>query len=201
MATILLKHLAQLYTGFTIRESIEYLDYGEVKAIQIKDLPKKTHHIDTQILTGIEWRYDSKPQFLPHHALLLLARGEPTAYLFDGQASDKVVASNPFIVIIPQTDKLLPEYLLWYMNHAQTAKNHFASFIRGNAFAITTLTTVKELPISIPTLAEQADIVWRHQQAILEAQRFERLIALRQAYNLALAEQILNPLTDIKESS
>ena len=33
MKTILLKHLAQLNSGFTIRESIDNLEYGEVKAV------------------------------------------------------------------------------------------------------------------------------------------------------------------------
>ena len=56
MKTILLKHLAQLNSGFTIRESIDYLEYGEVKAVQIKDLSKQSHQIDTGLLTGIEWR-------------------------------------------------------------------------------------------------------------------------------------------------
>ena len=46
---ILLKHFAQLYTGLTIRESIDYLNYGEVKAIQVKDLPKDSHQIDTNL--------------------------------------------------------------------------------------------------------------------------------------------------------
>lgn len=58
---ILLKHKASLYTGFTIRESLEHLDYGDIKTIQIKDLPKNSPIIETEHLTGIQWRYDSKP--------------------------------------------------------------------------------------------------------------------------------------------
>ena len=48
MKTILLKHLAQLNSGFTIRESIDYLEYGEVKAVQIKDLSKQTEWLIEQ---------------------------------------------------------------------------------------------------------------------------------------------------------
>ncbi|MBE2893916.1 restriction endonuclease subunit S [Spirabiliibacterium falconis] len=192
MKTVLLKHLAQLYTGFTIRESIDYLEYGEVNAVQIKDLPKDSHQIDTALLTGIEWKYDSKPQFLPHNAILLVARGEPTAYLFSGSIEDKVVASNPFIVINLVNEELLPEYLVWYLNHSMTAKNYFSSASRGSSFQIITLAVVKELPVNIPPLAVQQHIIGQHSQALAEQKCFERLIQLRQEYNAAMAEHLLN---------
>lgn len=192
MKPILLKHLAQLYTGFTIRESIDYLEYGEVNAVQIKDLPKDSHQIDTALLTGIEWKYDSKPQFLPHNAILLVARGEPTAYLFTGTVEDKVVASNPFIVINLTEESILPEYLVWYLNHASMAKNYFSAVSRGSAMPITTLSALKELPVQIPPLATQKQIIEQHQQAQHEKRLFEQLIQLRQEYNTALAETLLH---------
>lgn len=192
MKTVLLKHLAQLYTGFTIRESIDYLDYGEVNAVQIKDLPKDSHHIDTQLLTGIEWKYDSKPQFLPHNAVLLVTRGEPSAYLFTGTLEDKVVASNPFVVMNLTRNELLPEYLVWYLNHATAAKSYFSSVSRGTSLPIYTLAMVKELPVTVPPFAVQQKIIERHKQAQLEKKSFEALIKLRQEYNAALAEQLLN---------
>lgn len=195
MKTVLLKHLAQLYTGFTIRESIEYLEYGEVNAVQIKDLPKDSYQIDTALLTGIEWKYDSKPQFLSHNAILLVARGEPSAYLFTGNIEDKVVASNPFIIIncTEQTlKKLMPEYLVWYLNHSSAAKSYFSSVSRGTSLPIFTLGMVKELPIKTPPLAIQQYIIEQHSQALAEKKRFEHLLRLRQEYNSAFAEQLLN---------
>lgn len=192
MKLILLKHLAQLQSGFTIRESLDHLEYGEVKAVQIKDLPKNHHHIDTQSLTRIEWKYDSNPQFLPHNAILLVSRGEPAAYLFTGSVADKVVVSNPFIIINLYDETVLAEYLVWYLNYANTAKNYFASVSRGTALPIITLTALKELPVQIPSLAQQQQIIERHKQAQTEKALYEQLITLRQEYNNTLAEQILN---------
>ena len=139
MKTILLKHLAQLNSGFTIRESIDYLEYGEVKAVQIKDLSKQSHQIDTDLLTGIEWRYDSKPQYLSHNAILLTSRGELAAYLFKGDIEDKVVASNSFIIINIIEETVLPEFMVWYLNNAIAAKNYFSSASRGSSLPITTV--------------------------------------------------------------
>lgn len=190
-ACTLLKHKASLYTGFTIRESIEHIDYGDVKAVQIKDLPKDSHIINTEHLTGIDWRYESKPQFLKHNAVLLVARGEPSAYLFTGDESDKVVVSNPFIVITVQSNELLPEFLVWYINHSQDAKAHFATNAHGNALPITTISTVKELPIAIPPLAMQQQILQMHQDTNTQANLFDRLIALKKAYNETFFELML----------
>lgn len=191
----LLKHKASLYTGFTIRESLEHIDYGDIKTIQIKDLPKDSQIIDTEHLTGIQWRYDSKPQFLTHNAILLVARGEPSAYIFKGDVSDKVVVSNPFIVITLNDNQLLPEFVLWYLNHSQTAKQHFTINARGNALPITTIATVKELPMVIPPLSAQQQILQMIQETNAEAEMFLRLISLKQAYNQALFEHLLNQST------
>lgn len=191
----LLKHKANLYTGFTIRESLEHIDYGDIKTIQIKDLPKDSQIIDTEHLTGIQWRYDSKPQFLTHNAILLVARGEPSAYIFKGDVSDKVVVSNPFIVITLNDNQLLPEFVLWYLNHSQTAKQHFTINARGNALPITTIATVKELPMVIPPLSVQQQILQMIQETNAEAEMFLRLISLKQAYNQALFEHLLNQST------
>ena len=191
MKTILLKHLAQLNSGFTIRESIDYLEYGEVKAVQIKDLSKQSLQIDTDLLTGIEWRYDSKPQYLSHNAILLTSRGELAAYLFKGDIEDKVVASNSFIIINIIEETVLPEFMVWYLNNAIAAKNYFSSVSRGSSLPITTVGALKELPVTIPTLAQQKEIIERHLHAQREKQYLEQLIQLRHEYNNALAEQLL----------
>lgn len=192
MKPILLKHLAQLYTGFTIRESLDHLDYGDIKTIQIRDLPKNSKVIDTDNLTGIEWRYDSKPQYLEHDSIVLVARGEPSAFIFKGDASHKVVVSNPFIVINLKTDDLLPEFIVWYINNAQKAKEHFAINARGNALPITTIATVKDLPIIIPSIEEQKSILAMQETADKEVQLFSNLIQLREEYNRTYAQYILN---------
>lgn len=191
MKTILLKHLAQLNSGFTIRESIDYLEYGEVKAVQIKDLSKQNHLIDIDLLTGIEWRYDSKPQYLSHNAILLTSRGELAAYLFKGDIEDKVVASNSLIIINIVEETVLPEFMVWYLNNAIAAKNYFSSVSRGSSLPITTVGALKELPVTIPTLAQQKEIIERHLHAQREKQYLEQLIQLRHEYNNALAEQLL----------
>lgn len=191
MKAIALKYLAQLSSGFTIRESLDFLDVGEVKAVQIKDLPKHSHQINTDLLTDIEWRYDSKPQYLSHNAILFVSRGEPAAYLFTGDINEKVVASNPFIIIYLNDKTILPEFMVWYLNNAIMAKNYLNSVSRGSSLPITTIGALKELPVIVPPLAQQQEIIYRHLHMQKEKQHLEQLIQLRHEYNNALAEQLL----------
>jgi hypothetical protein len=47
------------------------------------------------------------------------------------------------------------------------------------------------LPVTIPTLVQQKEIIQRHLHAQREKQHLEQLIQLRHEYNNALAEQLL----------
>lgn len=107
-------------------------------------------------------------------------------------ALNKVVASNPFIIIKLLDDNVLPEYLVWYLNHANKAKNYFALTTRGSTLPLITLNSVKELPVQIPSLSQQQQIIDQHKQAQHEKTLLEQLITLRQEYNAVFAEHILN---------
>lgn len=189
--TTTLKRLAEIYTGFTLRESVSYLAHGDIKLLQSKDLPKDGYVIDAIELTRIEWKYDSQPQYLKQGSVILLARGKPQAYLYKGNRDDKVIVGHIFIVINLNTDTIDPEYLTWYINNSSIAKQHFETNSTGSTLNMTSVSTVKDLPVIIPTLAEQQQIIQRQEQAGVEAHLFKLLSSLRQDYNHAFDEQIL----------
>ena len=120
-----------------------------------------------------------------------MSRGEPAAYLFTGDINEKVVASNPFIIIYLNDKTILPEFMVWYLNNAITAKNYLNSVSRGSSLPITTIGALKELPVIVPPLAQQQEIIYRHLHMQKEKQHLEQLIQLRHEYNNALAEQLL----------
>lgn len=189
--TTTLKRLAEIYTGFTLRESVSYLAHGDTKLLQSKDLPKNSSVIDAIDLTRIEWKYDSQPQYLKQGSVILLARGKPQAYLYKGNRDDKVIVGHIFIVINLNTDTIDPEYLTWYINNSSIAKRHFETNSTGSTLNMTSVSTVKDLLVIIPTLAEQQQIIQRQEQAGIEAHLFKLLSNLRRDYNHAFDEQIL----------
>ena len=189
--TTTLKRLAEIYTGFTLRESVSYLAHGDTKLLQSKDLPKDSSVIDAIDLTRIEWKYDSQPQYLKNGSVVLLARGEPKAYTYHGTQDDQVIVGHIFIVINLMTSDIDPEYLTWYINQSSTAKRHFDTNSTGSTLNMTSISTVRDLPIVIPTIKEQQQILQRHEQSKIEADLFKSLSKLRQDYNNAFDEQLL----------
>lgn len=193
-----LKRIANIYTGFTIRESVSYLADGETRLLQSKDLPSNSHEInDITGLSLIDWRYDSDPQYLKQGSIVLLARGNPKAYVFRGNVSDKVTVGHIFVIINLKTAAVNPEYLAWFINKSSMAKEHFEINSTGSVLNMTSISTVRDLPVLIPSLAEQDGIIRRNQQTKHDIEVMKRMIELRQEYNHAYNEQLLS---DIKNT-
>lgn len=186
-----LKNIAEIYTGFTQRPPEKTVNTFEVKAIQIKDLTKDQVVISDDQWSELEWAYDSKPQYLKHNSIIVVARGEPKAYVFKGNEADRVVVSNQFIVVNLQVDDLKPEFLVWYFNHSQAMRTYFEMNSRGSLLMMLSISTLKEASIVIPSLKQQEKILQLAQDAVKEALVFQQLIALRAEYNQAKSEQIL----------
>ena len=186
-----LKNIAEIYTGFTQRPPEKTVNTFEVKAIQIKDLTKDQVVISDDQWSELEWAYDSKPQYLKHNSIIVVARGEPKAYVFKGNEADRVVVSNQFIVVNLQLDDLKPEFLVWYFNHSQAMRTYFEMNSRGSLLMMLSISTLKEASIVIPSLKQQEKILQLAQDAVKEALVFQQLIALRAEYNQAKSEQIL----------
>ncbi|MGN5725436.1 restriction endonuclease subunit S [Acinetobacter calcoaceticus] len=186
-----LKNIAEIYTGFTQRPPEKTVNTFEVKAIQIKDLTKDQVVISDDQWSELEWAYDSKPQYLKHNSIIVVARGEPKAYVFKGNEADRVVVSNQFIVVNLQVDDLKPEFLVWYFNHSQAMRTYFEMNSRGSLLMMLSISTLKEASIVIPSLKQQEKILQLAQDADKESLVFQQLIALRAEYNQAKSEQIL----------
>ncbi|MCF8999835.1 restriction endonuclease subunit S [Acinetobacter nectaris] len=191
-----LKNIAEIYTGFTQRppnpdKSVNTFD---LKTIQIKDLIKDQVTITNDQLSEIEWAYDSKPQFLKHNSLIVVARGEPNAYIFKGNIQDQVAVSNQFIVVNLNTDILKPEYLAWYFNHSQAMRSYFEMNSRGSMLMMLSISILKEASIIIPSLDQQHEIHGLLNESMKDktiVAYTQRLMKLRAEYNQAKCEQIL----------
>lgn len=186
-----LKNIAEIYTGFTQRPPEKSVNAFDLKTIQIKDLTKEQVVILDDQLVDLEWSYDSKPQYLKHNSLIVVARGESRAYVFKGYEPDQVTVSNQFIVVNLKVDNIKPEFLAWYFNHSQAMRSYFEMNSRGSLLMMLSISTLKEAEIVIPSIFQQEEILRLAKEAHNEALIFKQLIALRAEYNQAKSEQIL----------
>lgn len=189
-----LKNIAEIYTGFTQRPLEKRAVTFDLKTIQIKDLSKDQVIISDDQLTDLEWSYDSKPQYLKHNSLIVVARGEPRAYVYKGNTADWVAVSNQFIVVNLNVDNIKPEFLAWYFNHSQAMRSYFEMNSRGTLLLMLSVSTLKEASITIPSLKQQDEILSLAEESMKGNDvmaYMQRLMNLKAEYNQAKSEQIL----------
>lgn len=189
-----LKNIAEIYTGFTQRPIEDSVDSLSLKSILIRDLIQDQVVLSNDQFSEIEWVYESKLKFLNHNSIIVVARGEPRAYVFKGQESDQVAVSNQFIVVNLKVDEIKPEFLAWYFNHSQAMRSYFEMNSRGSMLKMLSISTLKEASITIPTLTEQDEILLLAEESMKGNDVIayvQRLMNLRTEYNQAKSEQIL----------
>lgn len=96
--------------------------------------------------------------FLQYNEVLFNAKGRRFfAALFRNEYSF-TIASASFLVLTIQNDHILPEFLVWYLNHPETLKV-FASKMTTQNIPSITKQELGELEIIIPNLEIQKQIV------------------------------------------
>ncbi len=192
----LLKYLTnRISTGITPSGSVHTTDSGINKLIQSKDISHKHLTISAMQLANTDWGTDTKIQYLIQDSIIVLSRGVlPLANVFLGEESDKAIVSNTFFVVnLSESGKelLRPEYIAWYINNASEAKRHFEINARGTNLVMTSIQTLRDLPVFIPTLGQQDKIVKDFIQTQHDINIINRMIELRREHNKAHSEKIM----------
>lgn len=189
--TTLLKYLGKVSTGVTIREAIDSSVDGNTRLLQIKDLPRIGSQFGAENLPTINWDLSTTPQYLTHNSVVIIGRGEPKAYLFTGEQRDRVMISSALINVELNNELVIPEFLVWYINNATSSSQHFHINSRDMTLQMTSISTVKNLPITLPSLEQQKEILRLEHCATQENIIFKRMSKLRKELNKAASEEIL----------
>lgn len=75
------------------------------------------------------------------------------------QTEDVYVASNSFIIVKPNLDKVLPNYLVWYLNHPDTQKQLALMAQSSSRMPYISLKKIAGLEINLPQLLDQKRII------------------------------------------
>jgi restriction endonuclease S subunit len=151
-----LRHIASIQMGYPFRTGLEWTECGNFRVIQMKDIDDNSQldvgDLATVDLANLKDRYRVRLG-----DVLFRSRGRlNTATLVDINVGD-VAAAAPLLVIRADADKVLPEYLAWWINHpkSQTYLNRQAS---GTASRMINKKAVTEMMIEVPPLARQERI-------------------------------------------
>ena len=178
-----IKKIATVQMGYSFRSRLEVSKGGDVAVIQMKDLrPDNTVHCDELRKTDMETVKN-------HHIvqkgdLVFRSRGHITTSAVLLEDPGKAVVAAPLLRIrISEPDKILPEYLNWYISQ-RDAQAFLTSRAKGTVQKMISKQTIEDLEIPLPSLEKQKKIVElallsNREQAILNtlAEKRERYIS------------------------
>ena len=159
---VLLKDVATISSGVTIREKVKHDPEGDTHVIQMRDLIDHYPFINTESAA-----LTKGDKFKPRHILavgdlLFVAKGQNNfAYPIYSDLKDfKVVAVSFFFVIKkkPLPYDLESLYLGWYIN-APDAQRYFKKCSEGTNIRNINKKALEELPIPIPSVEMQKTIM------------------------------------------
>jgi len=183
----LITHLAEIFTGLTIRNRNEIRTEGRVRLVQPRSVVGGPR-LDLANIDYIDERPQSDRQYLTGGELVLRTRGsrfEAALFTPDGIVT---MAAAPLIVLRPDATRVLPEYLQWLLNESPAVRQLMARATRGSTVQALNIEDLAKIGVPRPSL--------RRQRAIVEASALSRRAAelelqlsqLRKTYTaLALA--------------
>lgn len=156
--TYLLKDIADIRTGYSFRAKLEPDSEGNILVVQLKELSDK-NTIDISTAVKINMQNVSENYLIQKGDLVFRSRGmDSTAAIMDISA-DNVILSAPFQRIrLRDTLKIIPEYLLWYIN-SKDAQSYFSANKTGTSVTMISTAVLADLPVIVPPVEIQKKIV------------------------------------------
>lgn len=153
-----IKTIATVQMGYSFRSRLEASRGGDVAIIQMKDLlQNNTVGCDSLLKTDLETLKDH--HFVQTGDLVFRSRGNITTAAVLLENPGKAVVAAPLIRIrIKQLDKILPEYLNWYISQ-RDAQVFLTSRAKGTVQKMISKQAIEDLEVSLPLMDKQKAIV------------------------------------------
>ena len=153
-----IKQLATVQMGYSFRSRLEASRVGEVAVIQMKDL-LQDNTVSCKKLVKIEMETVKEHHLAQKGDLVFRSRGQiTTAAILPEDPGKAVVAAPLFRIRITNPDKILPEYLNWYISQ-RDAQIFLASRAKGTVQKMISKQAIENLEVYLPTLEQQKNIV------------------------------------------
>ena len=154
MGNFLLKDIAEIQTGYSFRNKLTHSKSGNIYVIQMKDLDSEYVCNKNEDLFKIDSYNISDKHFVRQGDLFFKSRGKinNSSLLIDKM---KAVLSAPQLLIrIKNNDKVLPEYLNWYLGQP-IAQSYFNSVSEGTSQKMISRTALANFEVLVPPIEKQ----------------------------------------------
>lgn len=153
-----LKKLAIVQMGYSFRSRLEISEGGEVAVIQMKDL-LDNNTVGCGDLVRIDMEVVKEHHLVQKGDLMLRSRGHVTTAAILLEDLGRAVVAAPLLRIrVTKPDKVLPEYLNWYISQ-RDAQIFLTSRTEGTVQKMISKQTIEELEVLLPSLETQKSII------------------------------------------
>lgn len=188
---LLLKNLIQsdaLFSGYSFREKIEHNPNGIVGILQMKDIKDSYLSFDYQNIDKVSDFVFKDKFYLQKNDILFVSKGVNNFAIAIADVNLKIVPSATFFVIRVEEKKIIPEYLVWYINQKE-AQNYLNEKKAGTYVPNLNKQDIMELPIKVPPLNIQKAIA---KTAVLLNQEIEIIDKIKVKRKELIQNQLLN---------
>jgi hypothetical protein len=185
-----LQDYAEVRAGHPFRGSVPEVIDGVALTIQMRDV---------SMARGVAWSSVArtnpagrkKPDWLKVGDILFLARGAHNFAVYLEQVPEQTVCSQYFFLIRVNDPTLLPSFLAWQINQLP-AQNYFRKNAEGSDQLSIRRGILEALPIAIPSLTQQRQLLRFAKAAQQERQYMENMIRNRERQIQGIVLQLLN---------
>lgn len=153
-----LKQIASVQMGYSFRSRLEAVESGDVSVIQMKDL-RDDHVVDRNDLVTVDMKEVKEHHLVRNGDMVIRSRGLVTTSAIVLEEPHNTVVASPLLRIrVENPDRVLPEYLNWYINQ-RDAQSFLHSRSIGTAQKMIGKEALDELEVFVPDLSSQKNIV------------------------------------------
>ncbi len=183
-------NLTHIRLGHTFRGKVKAVAGGEIAVLQPRNVQNGKLIEEPVVVSSNQIPNLDKHRLNPGDLLLSNKGTKFASFVYEGNPG-KAVASSSFFVLVPQTDKIDPHYLHWYMSQEPALKD---LAMLGSKTTIATLSKkgLERLNVRIPDLVAQQQIKEVVKQVEEEQDLLEQLIRTRQEYRDAYCWELMN---------
>ncbi len=184
---VTIKKIAKVQMGYSFRSRLEVSKRGEVAVIQMKDL-RDDNTVGCDGLTMIDMERVKEHHLVRKGELLFRSRGLVSNSAIVLEDPGRAIVAAPLLRIrITKSDRILPEYLNWYLSQRE-AQMFLTSRAIGSAQKMISKEVLEELELFLPSLEKQKKIV---ELASLSAREQALLVGLAEKRKLYISKILL----------
>jgi restriction endonuclease S subunit len=153
-----LKEITSVQMGYSFRSRLEASEGGGVAVIQMKDL-LDDNTVGCDGLVKIDLDAVKEHHLAQRGDLVFRSRGHVTTAAVLLEDPGKAVVAAPLLRIrVTKPDKVLPEYLNWYISQ-RDAQIFLTSRAKGTVQKMISKQAIEDLEVALPSLEKQKNIV------------------------------------------